>query len=78
MLDRLERLGYVRRVPSLQDRRVLLIERTEKDRAFQDLYLQVSQEMVALFYDGFSATEIEAFERFLVRILDNLTGSDRV
>jgi DNA-binding MarR family transcriptional regulator len=72
MLDRLEASGYVRRVPSPEDRRVVLIERTEKDRSFQQLYVQISQEMTALFYDGFSAAEIDAFEGYLVRILDNL------
>ena len=76
MLDRLEQSGYVRRVPSPQDRRMILIERTEKDEAFQELYIQVSQEMQALFYDGFSDTEIETFEQFLVRILGNLTASE--
>ena len=76
MLDRLEQAGYVRRVPSPQDRRVILIERTEKDRVFQELYVQVSEEMVALFYDGFSDAEVETFERFLVRILDNLSASE--
>jgi DNA-binding MarR family transcriptional regulator len=74
MLDRLEQSGYVRRVPSPQDRRMVLIERTEKDRAFQQLYVQVSQEMTALFYAGFSGAEIDAFERYLARILDNLTA----
>ena len=59
MLDRLERAGYLRRVPSPHDRRVVLIERTEKDRAFQAQYVQVSQEMAALFYAGFSEAEIE-------------------
>ena len=72
MLDRLEQSGYVRRVPSPRDRRMVLIERTEKDRAFQQLYVQVSQEMTALFYDGFSDAEIDVFEEYLVRILDNL------
>ena len=76
MLDRLEQSGYVRRIPSPQDRRVILIERTEKDKAFQELYIQVSQEMQALFYDGFSEAEIQAFDQFLVRILDNLTASE--
>jgi DNA-binding MarR family transcriptional regulator len=74
MLDRLEQSGYVRRVPSLQDRRMVLIERTEKDRAFQQLYVQVSQEMTALFYEGFSDGEIDGFEGYLLRILDNLTA----
>ena len=74
MLDRLEQAGYVRRVPSPHDRRVVLIERTDKDRAFQQQYVQVSQEMAALFYRGFSEAEIEAFEGYLERILDNLTA----
>jgi DNA-binding MarR family transcriptional regulator len=76
MLDRLEQSRYVRRVPSPEDRRVVLIERTDKDRAFQELYIQVSQEMMALFYDGFSDAEVDSFERFLVRILGNLTASE--
>jgi DNA-binding MarR family transcriptional regulator len=74
MLDRLEQAGYVRRVPSPHDRRVVLIERTEKDRAFQQQYVEVSQEMGALYYAGFSDAEIEAFEGYLERILSNLTG----
>ncbi len=76
MLDRLEQSGYVRRVPSSRDRRVVLIERTEKDEAFQELYIQVSEEMQALFYDGFSDAEVETFERCLVRILGNLAASE--
>jgi DNA-binding MarR family transcriptional regulator len=76
MLDRLEQSGYVRRVPLPQDRRVVLIERTEKDRAFQQQYVQVSQEMTELFYDGLSASEIDAFEGYLRRILDNLIAAE--
>jgi len=72
MLDRLEQAGYVQRVPSPHDRRVILIARTEKDKAFQQQYVQVSLEMAALFYDGFSETEIETFEGYLERILENL------
>jgi DNA-binding MarR family transcriptional regulator len=74
MLDRLEQAGYVRRLPSPHDRRVVLVERTDKDRAFQEQYVQVSQEMTALFYDGFSEAEIERFEGYLERILHNLTA----
>jgi DNA-binding MarR family transcriptional regulator len=76
MLDRLEQAGYVRRVPSPHDRRVVLIERTEKDRAFQQQYVQVSQEMAALFYAGFSEAEIETFEGYLERILGNLKAGE--
>ncbi len=52
MLDRLEEAGYLNRVPSKKDRRKILIELTQKDRALRDVYEQVSGEMTELFYDG--------------------------
>ena len=72
MLDRLEESGYVIRIPSREDRRKILIQRTEKDKNLQDLYNQVSQEMTNLFYEGFSENEIDKFEQYLKRILHNL------
>lgn len=72
MLDRLENRGFVQRVHSKDDRRTILIRRTEKDKVFQDLYVKVSQEMTRLFYNGFSVKEIDQFENYLKRILDNL------
>jgi DNA-binding MarR family transcriptional regulator len=75
MLDRLEEDGHVVRVPSDEDRRKILIKRTEKDRAWQETYVQVSREMAELFYAGFSANEIDTFEAYLSRILDNLSAN---
>jgi MarR family transcriptional regulator, organic hydroperoxide resistance regulator len=54
MLDRLEDSGLIRRTPSPEDRRKILIHRTEKDRAFQSRYVRVSEEMTQLFYQGLS------------------------
>ncbi len=76
MLDRLEASGYLRRVPSREDRRQILIHRTEKDKVFEGVYVRVSQEMTRLFYDGFSPTEIDRFEQCLQRILDNLATAE--
>ncbi len=73
MLDRLEKTGYIVRVPSKADRRVILIRRTEKDRLLESKYIQVSDEMTNLFYDGFTSKEIDDFEDSLKRILANLT-----
>lgn len=73
MLDRLEEAGYLVRVPSKEDRRRILIKRTDKDKALENVYVRVSQEMTKLFYDGFSSTEVDRFEEDLQRILDNLT-----
>lgn len=74
MLDRLEESGHVIRIPSREDRRKILIKRTEKDRGLQDLYTRVSQEMTNLFYERFSENEIDEFEQYLKRILHNLVN----
>jgi DNA-binding MarR family transcriptional regulator len=73
MIDRLEEMGYVKRRRSRQDRRQILIYRTEKDKVMERKYVQVSQEMTALYYEGFSTGEISRFEQDLKHILNNLT-----
>lgn len=77
MLDRLEEAGYLVRTLSAEDRRQTLIKLTEKDRALREVYARVSEEMNTLFYAGFAVTEIERFEEYLARILDNLTAAER-
>lgn len=76
MLDRLENAGFIIRVPSKKDRRTILIKRTEKDKRLESKYVQVSDEMIKLFYNGFTSEEIDAFEECLKRILANLTKKD--
>lgn len=73
MLDRLERMGYVKRRRCRKDRRKILIMRTEKDIAMEKKYTEISQEMTELFYKRFSKSEIGRFEGDLERILNNLT-----
>jgi DNA-binding MarR family transcriptional regulator len=76
MLDRLARAGWLERVPSREDRRIIHIQRTQKDKVLEHLYVQVSQEMNRLWYQGFTAQEIDRFERSLERILENLERFD--
>jgi DNA-binding MarR family transcriptional regulator len=73
MLDRLEKGGFLKRVPSREDRRKILIKRTKKDRAMEAKYVEVSQQMTELYYKGFTKSEIGRFENDLTRILNNLT-----
>lgn len=73
MLDRLEEMGYLKRRHCRKDRRKILIYRTEKDKAMERKYVEVSQEMTVLYYEGFSPDEISRFEHDLQRILNNLT-----
>lgn len=72
MLDRLEKAGYVVREHSQKDRRTILIKRTEKDKSMEKTYTQVSDEMTDLFYRGFTPKEIDNFEGYLKRVLNNL------
>jgi len=78
MLDRLEESGFIVRVPSKKDRRKILIKRTKKDKSFQNLYVQVSQDMAKLYYKGFSRGEVDQFEQYLVRIFENLATCEKV
>ncbi len=76
MLDNLEKAGFIKRVPSKDDRREILIALTEKDRFLQDKYIVVSREMGKFYYNRFSDEEIDDFENYLERILENLIDYD--
>lgn len=71
IIDRLERDGYVKRIPSPDDKRVTLISRTGKDEIFKSKIPEVSKQQNKLFYKGFSTSEIKEFENYLKRILQN-------
>lgn len=75
-LDRLEARGQIVRVRSPEDRRKITIELTPANRAMHALYEEVSGEMARVFYANISPAEIDAFERTLERILDNLTARE--
>ena len=75
MLDRIEESGYILREPSADARRKIIIKRTDKDRAMQEQYSEVSTEMTRLFYKGLSDPQIDSFEKTLEHILANLSES---
>ena len=77
MLDRLEKMNYIRRIPSKDDRRKILIALTDKDQQLQEKYLQVSQEMNDIFYKGISKEQINHFEQLLQNLYENLQNYDK-
>ncbi|HRY54537.1 MAG TPA: MarR family transcriptional regulator [Spirochaetia bacterium] len=77
MLDRLEAAGLARRSPSPSDRRVVLVERGEADRALEERYAELSARMTGLFYGDLGEAEVAAFEASLERILANLEKAER-
>lgn len=72
MLDRMEKLGLIARKSDPKDRRNRLIVLTEKAKALQDDYMKISQKMNEIYYVGFTETEIQQFESYLQRVLNNL------
>jgi DNA-binding MarR family transcriptional regulator len=77
MLDRLERDDFIIRKPSAEDRRVLLIYRTDKDRFFQRKFKRISERMCDIFYKGMNEEAIERFEDDLAHILDNCIEEEK-
>ncbi len=73
MLEKLEEAGHIMRIRSQEDKRTIRIKLTKKNKALQDKYLQVSNEMIKIFYNSFSEKEIDEFESYLRRLLANLT-----
>ncbi len=77
MLDRMEETGLISRNYDKADRRQIRIMLTEKSRELSDKYDEVSRKMSEIFYQGFSDSEIEQFENYLSRIINNLNESGR-
>lgn len=72
LLDNLEKAGHVKREPSVEDKRKVLVRLSDKTRQMLNVYLEVSKKMTELFYRDFEAEEIDEFEAYLKRVLDNL------
>ncbi len=76
MLDRLEKDGFIERIPSKDDRRKIIIRSTDKNRNLEKKYMAVSREMTEIFYKGLTETAIDELERRLEDILENLVREE--
>ena len=74
LLDKLEKAGHIKRVRSKVDKRTVNVKLTKKNNQLQDKYIQVSNKMNKLFYEGFSEEEKNEVEDYLRRLLTNLTS----
>jgi DNA-binding MarR family transcriptional regulator len=72
MIDRMEESGLVRRERTTTDRRKVLIYLTDEARGLERDYDEVSDEMNAIFYEGFSEAEAEQLDAYLNRVLANI------
>jgi len=77
MLDRMEADGMVRRAAGPEDRRSVQVTLEPRARAMLGAFAEVSTEMRRVFYRGFTAEEIRAFEAMLERVYRNVTAEER-
>ena len=71
LLDRLEKKGLCKRVRSLEDRRVVLMELTPEGLAAIEHVPAVLAEVMNLHLAGFSKTEWQALKVYLGRMVEN-------
>lgn len=72
VVDGMVNKGILRRRINPENRRQTIISLTEYARSIQEKYENVSQQMNALFYEGFTEHEKIEFECYLERILETL------
>ena len=75
MLDRLQNSGFLKREDDENDRRITIVKLSEKSKNLQKKYVDVSKKMTELFYGTLTEVEIDQFEAYLRRILNNLINA---
>jgi DNA-binding MarR family transcriptional regulator len=71
MLDRLEQKGFLRRVPSPEDRRATRLELTPEGKALYPKLKASAMKVANRFLRGFTKAEAKQLEEFLRRMLEN-------
>ncbi|KIF80753.1 hypothetical protein TSA66_07865 [Noviherbaspirillum autotrophicum] len=71
MLDRLEEKGFIQRIRSSADRRVIEVSLTTKGQQLGDQMTQVVVDTLNHHLRGFTETEVDQFKDFLRRMIGN-------
>ncbi|NVM18421.1 MAG: MarR family transcriptional regulator [Candidatus Lokiarchaeota archaeon] len=75
MLDRLKNAGFLKLGPDKNDRRISRVKLSEKSKNLQEKFVDVSKKMTEVFYGTLSEEEIDQFEGYLRKILNNLLNA---
>ncbi len=74
LVDKLEALGYVARVPSAADARVVVVRLTPAGEALRPSFDAISRRFVRFLYAGLSREEAETLERLLGKTLSGTSA----
>ncbi|MNC65175.1 Organic hydroperoxide resistance transcriptional regulator [compost metagenome] len=72
MLERMEQAGHIERTADAADKRSTMVALSDSSKKMMDKYQEVSEDMLALFYEGLTEEEVDRFEATLRHILANL------
>jgi DNA-binding MarR family transcriptional regulator len=72
LVDNLEKLKMVKRVPSKDDRRINLVYLTDAAKALQDETMNIANQTLNEALDGVSKDDIELCKAVLQKVYDNL------
>nr|WP_028401161.1 MarR family transcriptional regulator [Ectobacillus panaciterrae] len=70
LVDKLQKLGYVKRIKSKEDSRVTLINLTEKGIQLKPIFREISEKINTVIYGDLTNIEKEQLEHLLERILN--------
>lgn len=71
-IQKMEKLGYIRRKPDEKDQRILRLCITDKGKACIDNICKVGKEMEETVFRGMSMEETLLLKRLLIQVRDNL------
>lgn len=71
LVNKLVKLGYIKKEKSQADKRVTLITLTDKGKGIRDIFDAISQNLIETAYQDFSKEEEETFLRLLKKLYTN-------
>ncbi len=72
LVDKLEKQGYLRKAPSTTDARVTEIDLTTKGREFENVFNQITKDLMLVMTAGIKVEELSTTERVIKQLLNNL------
>ena len=70
LVNKLEKLGYVKRETSNEDSRYIFIELTQKGKDFKPVFENISTSLNKLLYKNLSKIEAETVEHLLIKVIE--------
>lgn len=75
LVRKLEKTGFIQIIPSPDDARSKLVSLTKKGKKYNKMTAALSENLLKIFYKGFTKVEQKEMSTYLARILNNFDSS---